>query len=158
MRILLDTNVWIANYLPAHEGHGLVVKLLAAAISGGHELLFPVLSAKDVFYLLSHSQKLQARRDGELSEEQALAINEFAWGCVENMAALAVPVGADGSDLWLARKGRALQSDLEDGLIVAAAKRGGADFLVSFDERLVKKAPVAALAPADMLALLEEAR
>ena len=44
---------------------------------------------------------------------------------------------------------------MEDDLIIAAAERSRADFLVTFDERLTRHAPVAALAPADVLALLD---
>ena len=54
-----------------------------------------------------------------------------------------------------AEKGSLTQSDLEDNLVVAAAQRADATYLVTNDEALIKHAPVAALAPADALALLK---
>ena len=67
---------------------------------------------------------------------------------------LATAVGIDDSDLWLARKLRPLGIEFEDGIIVAAAQRAGADYLVTRDERLLRKAPIAAKTPEDALALL----
>ena len=50
------------------------------------------------------------------------------------------------------RRGR---GRIEDNLVVAAAQRADATYLVTNDEALIKHAPVAALAPADALALLK---
>ena len=68
----------------------------------------------------------------------------------------ATAVGADESDAWLACKYRKINWDLEDNMVLAAAKRAGADYLVTNDRVLISKANVAALRPADMTALLEE--
>ena len=61
-----------------------------------------------------------------------------------------------GSDLWIASKYKKLYADFEDDLVLAAAVRAKANYFVASDERLLRKAPVAALSPIDMLALLED--
>lgn len=154
MRLLLDTNVWLDNYIPDRPNHQLVGSLLTNAIKQQHDLLYALPSAKDVFYLIGHAYKQMARMEGDTTEATASAINEIAWACVDNMADLACAVGADASDVWMARKYKALHRDFEDDLVLAAAVRANVDYLVTSDERLIRKAPVAALAPGDMLDVL----
>ena len=67
---------------------------------------------------------------------------------------MATAVGVDDSDLWLACKYKALSADLEDNVVLAAAQRCKADHLVTFDEALIRKAPISAMLPKDMTALL----
>jgi predicted nucleic acid-binding protein len=86
-----------------------------------------------------------------LKREDAEAIRDIAWACVDNMSELGTPVGADESDLWLARKYRRLHPDLEDDLVLAAAERAQADYLVTSDEALLRKAMVPALSPEDFV-------
>ena len=64
-------------------------------------------------------------------------------------------VGSDESDLWTACGLCNLHNDLEDNLIVAAAQRSNATYLITSDELLIKHAPVAALTPSDALTLLQ---
>ncbi len=154
MRLLLDTNVWLDNYIPDRRNHQLVGSLLTCAIRQRHDLLYALPSAKDVFYLIGHAYKQMARTEGAVTEEAASAINEVAWACVDNMADLATAVGADASDVWMARKYKGLHRDFEDNLVLAAAERADADYLVTCDEQLIRKAPVAALSPDDMLKVL----
>jgi len=155
MRILVDTNVWVDNYVPDRPRHQTVGDLLSAAIVQGHDLLFSALSAKDVFYLVSHAYKETARLGGSLMESQAGAINEVAWACVENMGRLATAVGVDVSDLWLAQKNKPVHSDFEDDLILAASVRAKVDYLVTSDKQLAGKAPVTALSPEEMVGVLK---
>ena len=56
--------------------------------------------------------------------------------------------------VWLACKYRQVHDDFEDDLLIAAAQRAQADYLVTNDERLLKHAPVAALSARDALAAL----
>lgn len=154
MRLLIDTNVWLDNYIPERANFDLVGRLFTEALRQEHDLLYAVQTAKDVFFLINHAYKQQARANGGCSEDDALAINEIAWACVANMGELATAVGADASDIWIAQKYKRLHHDFEDDLVIAAALRAKADYLVTLDEKLVKKAPVAALTPADMLELL----
>ena len=53
----------------------------------------------------------------------------------------ATAVGADESDLWTACNLRSVHNDLEDNLVVAAAQRADATYLVTNDEALIKHAP-----------------
>jgi predicted nucleic acid-binding protein len=61
----------------------------------------------------------------------------------------------DEADMWLARKYRAVHEDLEDNFVLAAADRAQVDYLVSSDVRLLRKARVPAVAPAELLRILE---
>lgn len=156
MRILVDTNVWIDNYLPARPNTEASCDFIDEAKASGTTLLYPVHVIKDVFFLLRSTMKQQERANhGTLSEEMALAITESAWGCVENMRENATAVGADESDVWLACKYRPLLEDLEDDLVLAAAERAQANMLVTNDAQLIAKATVPAHTPADATFLLK---
>ena len=65
-------------------------------------------------------------------------------------------MGADSSDVWLARKYQRIHADFEDCMVLAAAQRAKADYLVTSDEALLRHAPVAALSVDDFLALVGE--
>lgn len=60
----------------------------------------------------------------------------------------------DEADLWLACRYRTLTWDLEDNVVLAAAQRAEADYLVTSDRALIQRATVAVLAPGDMTAVL----
>ena len=72
------------------------------------------------------------------------------------MDEIATAVGADSSDVWLARKYQRVHEDFEDCLVLAAARRAKVDFLVTSDDALLQHAPVAALSVDDFLALVGE--
>lgn len=153
--LLVDTNVWMCNYVPMRKGHNEAREFFRAAWECGAQLLYPAPILKDVFYLLGVEYKRQIRAEkGVLSERDASVINELAWGCVQNMRNVATAVGIDESDLWLACKYKALSTDLEDNVVIAAAQRCEADHLVTFDQDLIRKAPVSALLPTDASLLL----
>ena len=153
--IVVDTNVWLGNYVPMRAGHESCRHFLQAASEGGAQLLYPAPILKDVFYLVGMEFKRQVRAEkGGVDEHDAAIVRRLAWGCVDNLCELATAVGMDGSDVWLARKYRALHGDFEDNFVLAAAERADADFLVTSDRRLLRKATVAALSPKDLLALL----
>lgn len=153
--LLVDTNVWMCNYVPMRVGHGEAREFFRTAWEHEAQLLYPAPILKDMFYLLGLEYKRQIRsKKGELSQTDATAVNELAWGCVQNMREVATAVGVDDSDLWLACKFKALGTDLEDNVVLAAAQRSKADHLVTFDKDLIRKAPVSAMLPADMTTLL----
>ena len=147
--ILVDTNVWIDNYAPVRKESERSRQLIDMARNNGASLVYPVHVLKDVFYNLSATNKRRCMNErGELSEADYLAIRE-------NMADLAFAVGADQSDVWLARKYRSFSNDLEDNFVMAAAERANADFIVTRDEKLLRKSSVKAFTPEDALAFLE---
>ena len=156
LRILVDTNVWLDYFLPARAGHGAAFSFLDEAQRRGVQLLYPASCITDVFYLLLAQLKGAVRHEkGSVSEADTRAVRKLAWGCIECQRELACAVGVDESDLWLACKYRKLTDDLEDNVVLAAAQRAQADFLATGDAALLAKANVAALAPADMLVLLQ---
>ncbi len=154
--VMVDTCVWLDNYLGARPGADQSRAFIDRAAACDIELLYAVTSAKDVYYLVAATLKSEQRQQGiELTPAVLAADNETAWACVENMAENATAVGLDASDVWLAHRYKAVHRDFEDNLVVAAAQRAKTDYLVTNDERLIKHAPIAALAPADLLALLQ---
>lgn len=153
--LVIDTCVWVDNYLGTRPGSGEARSLLDAAIRLDIDLLYAITSAKDVYYLVAQVLKREQTREGvPLTPSLVAANKETAWACVENMERNATAVGLDASDVWLAHKFKPVHDDFEDNLVVAAARRAKADYLVTNDERLLRHSPVAALSPRDMLALL----
>lgn len=132
------------------------MSLMTFAYEREHPILYPTTIVKDVFYLVTNAIKRDIRADkGSLTSGDAASATEIAWGCVNGMRERATAVGADESDLWQACNLHSIHSDLEDNLIVAAAQRANATYLVTNDETLIKHAPVATLTPGDALKLLQ---
>ena len=155
LRILLDTNVLLDEYLPMRPEADVSRELIDAAVHAGHELLYPARAIVDVHYMIAKTYKDQVRQErGTVSQADALCIQKIAWGCIDNLCDRMTAVGLDQSDVWLARKYRSFNSDFEDNFVLAAAERAQADFLVTSNKQLLTKATVAALSPANMLALL----
>lgn len=155
-KLLIDTNVWLSNFDASRPHSDEARLLLDYAIRHGMALLYAPVSTKDVYYLVAASLKARERAAvGTVSELAAAAINEIAWGCLDDMTALGTAIGVDESDIWVARKLRAVHPDYEDDLVLAACERAGVDYLVSFDEKLCRDAPFPALTPAKMLDLLK---
>ena len=156
-RVLLDTNVWLDAFDGARPRSRAANELIDLCVSKGIDLLYAVGTAKDVYYLVGASLKGQARTAvPTLSEGQAGAISAYAAACVANTDEIATAVGADSSDVWLARKYRRIHADFENCMVLAAAQRAKADYLVTSDEALLRHAPVAALSVEDFLALVRE--
>lgn len=156
-KVLLDTNVWLDAFDGTRPRSAEASSLIERCMSRGIDLLYAVESVKDVFYLVGASLKRQTRAEGgHLTEAQANAISRYATSCVDTMFEVATAVGADASDVWLARKYQRLHPDLEDCLVMAAAKRAEADLLVTSDDALLRHAPTTALSVADALVLLDE--
>ena len=154
-RVLLDTNVWLDAFDGARLRSHAANELIDVCVRRRIDLLYAVGTAKDVYYLVGASLKRQVRTAGEaLPEGQARAIAAYATACVTNMDEIATAVGADSSDVWLARKYQRIHADFEDCMVLAAARRAKADYLVTSDEALLRHAPVAALSVDDFLALV----
>lgn len=154
-RILVDTCVWVDNYLGFRLGHADAATLISRADELGISLLYAVTTAKDTYYMIGHVLKARVRHGGaELTSGDAVAIDEIAWACLANMEEIATAVGLDASDVWLAKKLKAVHGDFEDNVIIAAARRAQADYLVTNDATLLRDAPIAALSAADACALL----
>ena len=155
LKILCDTNVWLDNFIADRDHSQAVKEMLALCPATDALILFPMHALNDVFYQVARDAKDWVRKSmGSLPEAYAHAANDHAWDCLESMLEVGTPVGADGSDVWLACHLRDLHPDFEDNMVLAAAERVHADFLVTSDKQLIKKATVAALTPTDMLKVL----
>lgn len=150
--VLLDVNVWLDNYLPNRPGSNDARALFSWLTEKGVSILYPITAPGTVFYVVQQSLKRAVLADGMLLQEgDAIAIRELAWACVENMAELGAPVGADVSDFWRARKYRSIHADLEDNFVLAAIDRSQADYLITGDEVLLRKSAIPALTAHDYL-------
>lgn len=152
---LLDTNVWLDNYLGGRPHSPASRRFIDLASARGVEFAYPVHCLTDFFYLVQAELKRSERSRGVLSQASVLAIRETAWACVEHMRTFATAVGADESDAWRACKYRNLTNDLEDNFVLAAAERVPVDFLVTNDERLLRKATVNAFTSEDAILMLQ---
>lgn len=152
--ILVDTNVWLDNYLGGRPGSPASRHFIDVARSCGAHLTYPIHSLNDFFYLLQAHLKRDAHGEGKTPEAEAEAIRETAWACVEHLRTLATAIAADESDAWRACKYRTLTNDLEDNFVLAAAERVPVDFMVTNDQRLLRKATVNAYSPADAALML----
>lgn len=154
--MMLDTNIWLDSYLNHRKGTNAARMLITFAIENDIALAYAATSTKDIFYILSSEMKHRARKEtGTLSEEQAQACISLAWGCLDNMASLAVAAPVGESQVWLARHYRTLHNDFEDDLILAAAETSKSDYLVTNDQRLIGKSSIPAFTSVDMLAFLQ---
>ena len=154
--VLLDANVLLDSYLPGRPHSEASRRLIDACRLAGIDMTYSASSAQNVFYVVVSTLKRAVREEGrEVSESDAHAISRIAWECVDNLEELGAPVGVDASDLWLGGKHHGLHADFEDDLIIASCLRARVDYLVTNDEALLKKAPVAAFTSEDMLSLLE---
>lgn len=155
-RILLDTNVWLDAFLPERAAKSVAWELISLSLRSNVDLLYPVHILPDVFYLSFIDVKRLLR--GQASDELvAQAARTTAWELVNSMREVATAVGADASDVWLASKWEYLHGDIEDNLVLAAAKRAKVDYLVTSDKKLLNHsalAGVVAVSPEDMLGVL----
>lgn len=159
-RVLLDTNVWLDAFLPERVACSAAHELISLALRLDVDLLYPVHIVPDVFYLSLIDVKRLLKGQGS-DELVAQAARSTAWEYVNAMRNAATAVGADGSDVWLASKWEQLHDDIEDNLVLAAAKRARADYLVTSDRKLLTHAAlagVAAISPEDMLGVLAQAK
>lgn len=154
--LLLDANIWLDYFDPWRAYHEDAFALIDYAYAQGVGLAYFAGSLKDVYYLMSSIPKRRLRAAGkEVTESEALACNEMAWGVVDAIRELAIPVPLDLRTIWLARQQKALCFDFEDGLVVAAAELADVCFLVTNDEKLARLSTVKAYSSADMLTCLK---
>lgn len=153
--LLLDTNIWLDNYIDGRPSSECSRKLIDFALGRRIALFYSVTSLRDTCFNVAMALKREARVERPvLSESEITAINEIAFSCIENMHEIATAVGADESDAWLALKLYSVHHDIEDNLILAAAERSGASFLVTNDLRLIRHANCVAMTSEDMLVYL----
>ena len=154
--VVVDANVWVDYFLPMRSNSEDARRFIDEACKCNADLYYPVHCLKDVFYLLSNTLKAKQREaTGSVSMQSAQAINAAVWSCVDSLCDSATAVGADQSDVELARKYRAICPDLEDNFVMAAAERAQASFIVTSDKGLLRASTVPAYTPADAVAYLQ---
>lgn len=153
---LLDTNVWVDNYLGYRPHSSAANALITSVLDQNATLAYAATSLKDVFYLIaSESKRMTRQTSGTLTEEQARACLSFAWGCIDNMTEIAIAVPVAEPQIFLARHYRGLHTDFEDDLVLAAVETSAADYFVTNDSHLLGKCSSPAFTCVDMLAYLE---
>lgn len=154
--VMVDTNILLDYYLPTRPSSKASTKVLTMCANAEVEVVFALRSLYDVFWQVQQDSKDWVRKVFDpVPERYAKAAIAEAWQCVEHMLTIGTPIGADVTDVRRAIELRSVHPDFEDDMVLAAAERAHVDYLVTSDERLIAKATVAALAPQDMLALLQ---
>lgn len=157
--LMLDTNCWLDYYIPDRPGGPQTRELIRYAFLHDIKLLYPAAIAKDVFYLIERETKRYIRNArGELTQSAAALASEAAWSAVNHMRENAFAASIGQADIRYAAKLRPVHEDFEDNLVLAAAERAQATYLVTNDEKFLKHATVAALTPEKALAALKAQR
>ena len=154
--LLLDTNVLLDYFIRRNERNAAVVELFGLADAcEGVVLCVASLTLKDMYYLLERFLKREAAAQGRASDAAAAAARTAAWACVRQVLdhVQVVSVGLD--EVLEACALRRIHGDFEDDLILAAAMKAGADYLVTSDGRLERHVPEASV---DVARALELAR
>ena len=156
LRLLIDTNVWLDSYLPERVNHEKSLEMLRLATAKEAALLFGVTKLETLFYLLAHEFKSVIKREkGSVSAHDAAIAQTFAWGCIDNVREIATAVGADEADIWLACKYRTINNDLEDNMVFAAAERAQADYVVTWDDDMLKSPLAKVATPSQIVEILK---
>ena len=132
-RFVLDTNVVIDEYDGSREFASLSRQFIRYCLASQSMMIVSTHQLKDMYYTLQQIAKKSHRDNGEeITPNIAAACKEYAWGCLQN--------ALDLSDAWIAVKLRGAHNDFEDDLVLAAAERCDAPYVVTNDERLIKHA------------------
>ena len=151
--VLVDTNVWMYYLLGVQPRCEETVSLFELCARRGITLLHTPTTLKDLFYLIP----LQARRDamqgGERADERSFA--PLAWACVRHVTNMAVAVPQSLAECELAWMLRKQHDDFEDNLLVAAAETSKADYIATYDRKLLEAFAPACVEPAQLAAMLK---
>jgi len=135
--LVLDTNVWLDDAIVWRQGHKSAWDLIAYARHHNVELTYAITAIKDVFYIAERQFKKYAREmQGTLTEAGAAAATDSAWDVADGL-----------NDV--------IHNDLEDNLMIAAAERINADYIVTSDIKLIENPHVKAMTAEDMLTHLK---
>lgn len=158
IRVLVDTNIWLDYFLSRMDGHRATDRFIAAAGASERIALYVAsLTLKDLAFLLAAEMKRGARADGrQVTPDVAASAREVAWGCVRHVLdlALVVPIGHD--EILHAFTYKRIHNDLEDDIILAAAARSGAGYILTNDTQLAARSPIPCIGIDNALQLLGE--
>lgn len=156
IKLLLDTNVWLDYFLARTPGHRAASELLELVEGSERVALYTSsLSIKDLAYLLERDMKAGAREAGvSVTEQVSSAARETAWGCVRLVLeqSLVVPVGHP--EVLQAFTLKSVHDDLEDDLLLGSAYRADVDYVVTYDAKLARNAPVTCVSVREALEIV----
>lgn len=153
--IVVDTNVWIDYLLGYRSLHEDAKRFVMEAVRQEIPLVIPSHSMNDVFFLIQQQLKAANRKDGALALEAAAeCARRSAWASIDVIMELATVGPSDLADARIASKYRNLHPDYEDNLVVACAMRLGARLLVTNDQTLIRRSPVATVSAHDAYELI----
>lgn len=150
--LLIDTSVWIDFFLAVEPYCDDIAALFEMMLDRGGTLIYAPTTLKDVFYLLPRRQRSMFEREGV--DVRHISFRPFAWTCVEYMTDIAVACTQALPECSMAWMLRNEHPDLEDNLIIAAGETCGADYVVTYDTRLIEHFAPVCITPAQALRLL----
>lgn len=146
LKLMVDTNVWLDYYLDRGPRHDAAGKVIVAAAGERAALYVTDGILKDFFFLFQQTLQEMHRSDGlAIDANLAASIEETTWACLRNIMHLALVVPLGAGEVWEAFALRSRHGDFEDNLVIAAAKRADADYIVTADKKLRQRSPVPCL-------------
>lgn len=147
---LIDTNVWMNYFLREGSTFEECRQLFQRAVENDRPLLVSPTTLKDLFYLIPR----RFRRVDAFDQKSAASYTPAAWACVEFILEIATLSPLSITECTIAHMLRNQFSDFEDNLILATAQSARADYIVTYDERLIATFPEACIKPARALELM----
>lgn len=156
LKLVVDVNVWLDYYLDRGSRHEAAGKVVEAAAGERAALYVTDGILKDFFFLFQQTLKEMYRSAGlAIDADLSASIEQTAWACLRNIMHLALVVPLGAGEVWEAFALRPQHGDFEDNLVVAAAKRVEADYIVTADRQLGRRSPVPCLDVAEAGSLEE---
>lgn len=147
--VLVGTDIWLEFFMNARGHASRIAAVFDAVERKGGTLLCAFSSIQDLYYLLLASMDSASGGSGRRDVEE-----QVAWACLRTLRERATVVGADLGDVLQAEYLRSLHADLADCLLLAAAKRGRADYLLTERAELHERVPLPSLGLDEMGLLL----
>ena len=147
--VLVATDIWFEFFMNARGDASRIAEVFDSVERNGGTLLCAFSSIQDLYYLLLASMESSL----DVSENHG-AKEQVAWACVRTLRERATVVGADLGDVLQAEYLKSLHDDLADCLLLAAAKRGRADYLFTERAELHERVPLLSLGLNEMSLLL----
>ena len=141
---LVDTNVRIHYFLAIEPHYEAILSFFETVDRCGGTLLFAPTTLKDVFFLIPRILRRESLAAGQSEEISFIPI---AWACVRTMTEIAVAAPLSLAECDLAWMLRTKHGDLEDNLVIAAAETCNADYVVSYDRKMLEHFSPACITP-----------
>lgn len=151
--IVVDTNVWLYYFLGREPECSTIRDLFLSCDEHGVTLIYTPTTYKDVFFLIPRQMRRDAIAEGKDEEVSYLP---SAWACIDVMTQVAVAIPQSLVECAMARDLRKSHNDLEGNLLIAAAETSDADYIITYDQRLIRDYAPVCLTPEQMLKFLEK--